>query len=285
MAPRLRSSSRKRPRSLSSRSSLDSLLSPMRPSNVKPVAHKKQKLNPSGRANVPSSAEQRVTRVPSHWTQARSTITDTDEPKSPDAEVPSSRTSLSTGVHSDMEESDTNFEDSEVSEDSDSDDQPATDSDISFEVIEDEVAKHVAAASPKLPTTKRGASSKLAHRPAAIKPKVQYQKPPTTKPNYPKQAKPAPKVSGRNKDSWTYKTGIKDDLPPIHKIDAIFDDMVENAIKSTPIGKAMKYIKDDLKGRKLRVATMCSGTESPLLALDLIASGKLKYAPRFLHTY
>lgn len=53
------------------------------------------------------------------------------------------------------------------------------------------------------------------------------------------------------------------DLPPIHDIAAIFSDMVVR----TP---EMKSVAKHLRGRPLRVATMCSGTESPLLALELI---------------
>jgi len=35
-------------------------------------------------------------------------------------------------------------------------------------------------------------------------------------------------------------------------------------------GYSLASLADDLAGRPLRVATMCSGTESPLLALDMI---------------
>jgi len=53
------------------------------------------------------------------------------------------------------------------------------------------------------------------------------------------------------------------DLPPIHDIAAIFSDMVAR----TP---EMKSVAKHIQGRPLRVATMCSGTESPLLALEMI---------------
>ena len=53
------------------------------------------------------------------------------------------------------------------------------------------------------------------------------------------------------------------DLPPIHDIAAIFSDIVAR----TP---EMKSVAKRLQGRSLRVATMCSGTESPLLALEMI---------------
>lgn len=53
------------------------------------------------------------------------------------------------------------------------------------------------------------------------------------------------------------------DLPPIHDIPTIFADLVSRIPK-------IKDVAQHIVGRKLRVATMCSGTESPLLALELI---------------
>ena len=52
-------------------------------------------------------------------------------------------------------------------------------------------------------------------------------------------------------------------LPPIHDIAAIFSDMVARMPE-------MKSVAKHLQGRSLRVATMCSGTESPLLALEMV---------------
>ncbi|KAJ8095250.1 hypothetical protein PM082_010473 [Marasmius tenuissimus] len=53
------------------------------------------------------------------------------------------------------------------------------------------------------------------------------------------------------------------ELPPINEIPSIFADLVSRAPK-------VKEVAEHVAGRKLRVATMCSGTESPLLALELI---------------
>ncbi|KAI8996425.1 hypothetical protein BD414DRAFT_477931 [Trametes punicea] len=66
-------------------------------------------------------------------------------------------------------------------------------------------------------------------------------------------------------DGETAKGGSieNSDLPPIYRIPAIFSDLVS---RIPQIKDVAKY----LKGRKMRVATMCSGTESPLLALNLI---------------
>lgn len=52
-------------------------------------------------------------------------------------------------------------------------------------------------------------------------------------------------------------------LPPIHDIPVMFSDLVSHV----PV---LKGIAEHISGRKLRVATMCSGTESPLLALEMI---------------
>jgi len=59
------------------------------------------------------------------------------------------------------------------------------------------------------------------------------------------------------------------DLPPISSIPAMFDDMVSHA-------PDLEKVVDRLNGRKLRVATMCSGTESPLLALRMITRSLFK---------
>ena len=53
-------------------------------------------------------------------------------------------------------------------------------------------------------------------------------------------------------------------LPPIGSIPDMFADIVHR----TP---ELQKVADHLGGRPLRVATMCSGTESPLLALGLIS--------------
>ena len=52
-------------------------------------------------------------------------------------------------------------------------------------------------------------------------------------------------------------------LPPLHHIPTMFSDLVSRIPQ-------IKGVAERVRGRKLRVATMCSGTESPLLALELI---------------
>lgn len=61
------------------------------------------------------------------------------------------------------------------------------------------------------------------------------------------------------------KEGLRRSLPPLFEISDIFDDLTRNALE-LGLDKALKR----LHRRPLRVATMCSGTESPLLALDMI---------------
>ena len=53
-------------------------------------------------------------------------------------------------------------------------------------------------------------------------------------------------------------------LPPISRLPDIFLDIVSRLSE-------VKALAEHIEGRKLRVATMCSGTESPLLALNLIS--------------
>jgi hypothetical protein len=53
-------------------------------------------------------------------------------------------------------------------------------------------------------------------------------------------------------------------LPPISRLPDIFLDIISRLSE-------VKTLAEHIKGRKLRVATMCSGTESPLLALNLIS--------------
>lgn len=63
--------------------------------------------------------------------------------------------------------------------------------------------------------------------------------------------------------------GIDLDLPPINTIEDAFADMAQNAAEL-----GLCNILQKLDG-VLNVATMCSGTESPLLALNLLSDGEL----------
>ncbi|KAK0255105.1 hypothetical protein LTS09_009861 [Friedmanniomyces endolithicus] len=59
--------------------------------------------------------------------------------------------------------------------------------------------------------------------------------------------------------------GLDLDLPPLSTTFQIFEDMTSKAL-TLGLGEATKY----LAGTPLRIATMCSGTESPLLALLMV---------------
>ena len=58
-------------------------------------------------------------------------------------------------------------------------------------------------------------------------------------------------------------------LPPLYKLDEIYKDLADKALSLGLLDLVKK-----LAGRPLRVATVCSGTESPLLALEMIEKGK-----------
>ena len=69
---------------------------------------------------------------------------------------------------------------------------------------------------------------------------------------------------------WKPKSGISRGLPPINDIEEIFNDMAKKATDQPKY----KAILESLRDRDINVATMCSGTESPLLALRMIFKGK-----------
>jgi hypothetical protein len=62
---------------------------------------------------------------------------------------------------------------------------------------------------------------------------------------------------------------LANDLSPLHRLEDIFADMAAKALEM-----GLSDVICRLGKRPLRVATMCSGTEAPLLALDMISTGK-----------
>lgn len=94
-------------------------------------------------------------------------------------------------------------------------------------------------------------------------------------PEEPKQEpkrKAPPNMQVKTKDAWNFKSGVNEKLPPISNIVEIFDDLTGKAM-DLGLGKAIQH----LGSRKLKLATMCSGTESPLLALKLVSESKHKH--------
>lgn len=65
------------------------------------------------------------------------------------------------------------------------------------------------------------------------------------------------------------KPGLNSSLPPIHRIEEIFDDLTIQAEKN-----GLNAFLQHIGTRELRVATMCSGTEAPLLALEMVRDSK-----------
>jgi hypothetical protein len=75
-----------------------------------------------------------------------------------------------------------------------------------------------------------------------------------------------------SKDHMIYN-GLDLSLPPMHSLPDIFEDMVSNGL-DVHGGKHLQEVVDYLKGGKLRIGTMCSGTECPILALGMINDGQ-----------
>ena len=89
--------------------------------------------------------------------------------------------------------------------------------------------------------------------------------PPVTKANPGvKKASKALGASSNRAFMSSEKSPLASQLPPIHSIPEMFRDIVARLPDLITFAKK-------IEGRPLRVATMCSGTESPLLALGLIS--------------
>ena len=58
-------------------------------------------------------------------------------------------------------------------------------------------------------------------------------------------------------------------LPPMHNLQEIFEDIAKKAM-SLGLDRVLEH----LNGRPLRIGTVCSGTESPILALEMTQQGK-----------
>ncbi|KAJ6260535.1 DNA repair protein RAD5 [Drechslerella dactyloides] len=78
-----------------------------------------------------------------------------------------------------------------------------------------------------------------------------------------RSVKIAAAIKGAPRSKWTPET--INELPPLSSIQDIFFDLTKR-------NKSLVEVSKHLNDRPLRVATMCSGTESPLLALGLITT-------------
>jgi site-specific DNA-cytosine methylase len=80
-------------------------------------------------------------------------------------------------------------------------------------------------------------------------------------------AKSKPKPRARKKPSEAPDgKGIDFKLPPINNIEDAFVDLAAKAIEL-----GLDNVLEKLNGRQINVATMCSGTESPLLAFEMLS--------------
>lgn len=110
----------------------------------------------------------------------------------------------------------------------------------------------------------------------------------------PRKPKAKPTAHGRSGSAWEQKHKKKwssdevDALPVLVKPQSMFDDMVQRTEAQAIIrgaaleGRSLAALASELCGRPLRVATMCSGTESPLLALDMICKALQQQAGQSL---
>ena len=139
-------------------------------------------------------------------------------------------------------------------------------------------AKKAAVRKPTAP--KPSATKPAATKPAAPKPAAP--KPTTKQPAAQKPAASAPTSRTSNNgingsangstdneanghaDNKVDTTGIDRSLPPITNVEEAFQDLVQNKPKPASDELAVAG------GFKIRVATMCSGTDAPIFALELI---------------
>jgi hypothetical protein len=77
--------------------------------------------------------------------------------------------------------------------------------------------------------------------------------------------------------SFSPKNGLAGNLPPIHDLKKIFEQITRHAVQEY----GFKEFINTLDGRELRVATVCSGTESPILALEMVVSGEFTLGKSF----
>lgn len=73
-------------------------------------------------------------------------------------------------------------------------------------------------------------------------------------------------------DTHKYESGIAGNLPDVSKIDKVFLKIIE---KLMPLG--LEHTLEMLDNRPLNIATMCSGTEAPVLCFRLTNQGKSKF--------
>jgi hypothetical protein len=130
-----------------------------------------------------------------------------------------------------------------------------------------------AAAKPKAaPSNKKGAATSTSDKRAAAKPKAA-----------PSKEKDAATSTSNKRNVLKVPYSGGDGLEIIAEPQAMFDDMIDT--KLTDKGEKSEILiplVKALKNRTLRVATMCSGTESPILALDMLQKSIRKHCSTHL---
>lgn len=96
--------------------------------------------------------------------------------------------------------------------------------------------------------------------------------------NKPKSASPPRKAIGKKRGDdaskdWTslaFKMATKPDLPPLNTTEDFSIELMEKLIL-----EGFHKVTDRLNGRPLRVGTACSGTEAPILFLNILSEGNI----------
>jgi hypothetical protein len=73
------------------------------------------------------------------------------------------------------------------------------------------------------------------------------------------------------------RTQLALSLPPLYKLSDIYKSLADKAI-----GLGLDQVLEHLGERQLRVVTVCSGTEAPLLALEMVKDSELSLAYLYL---
>lgn len=70
-------------------------------------------------------------------------------------------------------------------------------------------------------------------------------------------------------DKFVWQEGINLDLPPLSRISTIFGAITDLGLKND-----LQSLLSLLNNRPLRIGTMCSGTEAPILGLNMVTQRK-----------
>ena len=79
------------------------------------------------------------------------------------------------------------------------------------------------------------------------------------------------------KDNFIFKNGMNQESPPMANLETIFGHMTNRAM-----GEGFDKVLLHLAGLPVNIATMCSGTESPILGLRMVVQRKLSWHSLYL---